>query len=102
MSLPLQLGLAAFCITLGIRLALRTDRLLPALACNLKSQLIRSMSIWAFLVPLFWFCLFVIGPIAALLISLVAACVSGPHLWELTLSIAAIVIAAFGWWKMRR
>ena len=101
MSLPLQLGLAAFCITLGIRLAVRTDRLLALSASHLKTQPVPPM-LGSFLWPLFWFFLFVVGPIAALIISLIAFFTHGPAIWQLYLTGSAAALVAFGLWKMRR
>ncbi len=59
------------------------------------------MSIWAFLVPLFWFFVFVAGPLAALIISLIAFFTHGPAMWQLYLTAAAAALVVFGLWKMR-
>ena len=98
---PLNLGLAAFAITLGIRLALHADHLLSIATAKLKPQPIPPM-IGAYLWPLFWFCLFVLAPTVTLTTSLGGLIIYGPHWWELIASAIAISVAAFGWWKIRR
>lgn len=97
----LNLGLAAFAITLGIRLAFRTDHLLTLATSKLKPQPIPPM-IGAYLWPLFWFCLFVLGPTVTLATSFGGLIIYGPHWWELVASAIALSVASFGRWKTRR
>ena len=100
LPLPVDLGLAAFSITLGVRLAFRADRLLVLATSKFKSQPIPS-TISVYLRPLFWFCLFVLGPALAILISGIALLVHGPAFWQAMLAVPALSLGFLGWRKMR-